>query len=301
MSVRVIVIFAMCLSATSFAESPEPDHHTVIVDGHPVAVWEKSAPNADDAILLVHGRTWSARPDYDLQVEGEDLSLMDGLVAQGFAVFALDMRGYGSTPRDATGWLTPNRAADDVAAVASWIARERTGNMRPNLFGWSMGSTISQLAVQRYPDEFSSLTLFGYWRDVDAILPADELDIVPLNEANTAAAAASDFITPDSISQNAIDTFVRTALSTDPVRVDAKSSDHYNALDESKIDLPTLVIAGALDPIAPIEFQLKLIARLGTDHKQLVLVPGGDHAAFLESPRDYFLRELIAFLRGVDQ
>lgn len=275
------------------------ERHTVIADGHPLALWEKSAANAREAILLVHGRTWSALPDFDLQVDGEDLSLMDGLVREGYAVFAVDLRGYGETPRDASGWITPNRAADDVAIVLSWIDDQRDWALKPHLFGWSMGATISQLAVQRHPDAAASLTLFGYWRDTDTRFPADEPGIEPRAEANTAENAASDFITPESISRKAIDTYVRAALAADPVRVDKRGWDQYNALDESQIRIPTLIIVGEHDPISPPAMQAKLYAGIGTGHKQYVTVPGGDHAAFLESPRDYFIHELVAFLHGV--
>ena len=72
--------------------------HTVLSDGHPMAIWEKQAENPKGFILFVHGRTWSGVPDFDLQVDDEDLSLMDGLVAQGYTTFAIDLRGYGGTP-----------------------------------------------------------------------------------------------------------------------------------------------------------------------------------------------------------
>jgi len=279
-------------------QAAELQRHTVDSDDHPIAVWEKSAVGATEAILLVHGRTWSARPDFDLQVEGEDLSLMDGLVEEGYAVFAVDLRGYGQTPRDDSGWLTPNRAADDVAKVIKWVAESGEWQSKPHLFGWSMGSTISQLAVQRHPGLVSSLTLFGYWRDDDVDLPPDEPGIQPLRETNTAKAAASDFITPGSISERAVDAYVAQALAADPVRVDVRSMDQYNALDASLIDVPTLVIVGEFDPLAPAERQAKLFLRLGTGHKQYVSVPGGDHAAFLEKPRAYFIHELVAFFEG---
>ena len=115
----LLLVFAM--PATLAADKAELQRHTVVADGHPIALWEKSAAGASEAILLVHGRTWSALPDFDLQVEGEELSLMDGLVAEGYAVYAVDLRGYGATPRDDTEWLTPNRAADDVAIIVAWI------------------------------------------------------------------------------------------------------------------------------------------------------------------------------------
>lgn len=302
-SIRIVLIQALLLLVVTYPSQAAPgaqlQRHTVVADGHPIALWEKSAPDATEPILLVHGRTWSARPDFDLQVQGEDLSLMDGLVAEGYAVFAVDLRGYGETPRDETGWLTPFRAADDVAIVVTYIAQDGDWKTKPHLFGWSMGSTISQLMVQRHPGRVASLTLFGYWRDDDVDQPADEPGIEPERARNTAAAAASDFVTPGSISQKAIDAYVAQSLEADPVKVDLRHMDQYNALDGAKIQVPTLVIAGEYDPLAPAEYQARLYLRLATGHKQWVTVPGGDHAAFLESPREYFIHELVAFLQGV--
>lgn len=294
-------LFCSLLAFSAVAHSGKADleRHTVMADGHPLVLWEKSAAGAREAILLVHGRTWSALPDFDLQVEGEDLSLMDGLVDAGYAVFAIDMRGYGETPRDDSGWFTPNRGADDIAIVMAWIDASKDWTIRPHLFGWSMGSTISQLAVQRHPGVASSVTFFGYWRDDDVDFPMDMRDLLPRKEKNTAENAASDFITPGSISQKAVDAYVSAALAADPVRVDVHRLDQYNALDGAKIAIPTLVIVGEHDPIAPQAFQEKLFRSLGTGHKQYVVVPGGDHAAFMESPRAYFIHELVAFLQGV--
>lgn len=275
--------------------------HTVSADGHPVAVWEKSADGAREAILLVHGRTWSAIPDFDLEVEGEELSLMDGLVEHGYAVYAIDLRGYGATPRDDSGWLTPDRAAADVALVLGWIGDQREWRVPPHLFGWSMGSLVSQLVAQRHPDRLSSLTLYGYPRDLDGMTPANEPAIQPQRLPNTAEAAASDFITPGSISRKAVDAYVALALEADPVKTDIRGLDQYNALDPEKVTVPTLVLQGQFDPIAPTEKQVKLFTRLGTAHKQWVVVPGGDHAAHLEKPRGYFMHAFVSFLDGVEK
>lgn len=294
-----LIVLSLLLTG-EIARTAELMRHTVQSDGHPIALWEKRAKGATEAVLLVHGRTWSALPDFDLQVEGEDLSLMDGLVEEGYAVFAVDLRGYGETPRDESGWLTPNRAADDVANVVRWINMNGDWDAKTHLFGWSMGSTISQLSVQRHTGLVSSLTLFGYWRDDDVDLPADEAGIVPLKETNTATNAASDFITPGSISQKAIDTYVHVALESDPVRVDVRSTDQYNELDSRLIDVPTLIIYGEFDPIAPAEYQEKLFRSIGSGRKQLVSVAGGDHAAFLETPREYFIHELVNFMAGAN-
>ncbi len=293
---RLMVLFLLALSTVHSAQAAELTRYTVVADGHPLALWEKSAKNTEEAILLVHGLTWSAVPDFDLQVEGEELSLMDGLIDEGYAVYAIDLRGYGQTPRDDTGWLTPDRTAKDLAIVLKWISKQKKWKQKPHLFGWSLGSTRCQLLAQRHPELISSLTLFGYWLDDDEVLPVDEPDIAPKKRKNTAEAAASDFITPGSISQKAIDAYVASALKSDPIKADLRHFDHYNELDPSKVTTPTLIIRGEHDPIAPPDRQAKLYMRLGTGHKQWITVPNSDHAAFLETPRPNFIHALVSFL-----
>ena len=300
---RQLAIFLLLFPLSIFqpAHTAELIQHTVMADGHPIAVWEKSADNAQESILLVHGLTWSAIPDFDLQVDGEDLSLMDGMVDEGYATYAIDLRGYGQTPRDDTGWLTPDRSAKDLKIVLEWISKQKDWNNRPHLFGWSLGSTRSQLLAQRHPELISSLTLYGYWLDDDEVFPKDDEDIAPKRKTNTAENAASDFITPGSISQEAIDSYVAEALRADPVKADLKSRDDYNELDPAKVTTPTLIIRGEHDPVAPPERQAKLYMRLGTGHKQWITVPNGDHAAHLESPRPYFIHALVSFLESIPE
>ena len=279
------------------AAGQAPDRHTVDSDGHPMAVWEKRAEEPKAVVLLLHGRTWSTLPDFDLQVPGEELSLMDGLVERGFVTYGLDQRGYGQTPRDDTGWLTPDRAVADLAEVLRWI-RDREPGRAVHLFGWSLGSMVSQLFAQRHPDLVDRLVLFGYPWLSGTELPVEEPDGDPPRQATTAEAAASDFIIEGSISQLAVDTYVEVSLASDPVRVDWTAEHQWNALDASQVIVPTLVIHGEFDPVAPVEAQAALFHNLGTADKAWVVVPGGDHAALLETPRPYFIAVLDAFLMG---
>lgn len=269
--------------------------HTVEVDEHPMAVWQKGASGRHGVVLLVHGRTWSTVPDFDLQVSGEELSLMDGLIEGGFATYGVDLRGYGETPRDPSGWNTPSRAAEDVAAVLAWI-RTRHPDSPVHLFGWSLGSMSSQLVAQRYPDRVDRLVLFGYPTRPGATRPIDEPSGDPPRAATTAEAAASDFITPGAISQRAIDAYVAAALAADPVRTDWTAGHEWNELDPAAVRVPTLILQGEHDPLSPSASQALLFEQLGTNDKAWVVIPGGDHAAFLEAPRPYFLAALNAFL-----
>lgn len=285
-------------SPTTTKAAVESGSSVVEVDGHPIKVWHRRPADARDVIVLVHGRTWSAQPDFDLQVPGESRSTMDMLVAEGFAVYAVDQRGYGGTPRDDSGWLTPDRAAEDLAAVLAWVHEQHPSLPVPSVLGWSLGSLVGQLTAQRHPEALSSLVLFGYPRDPDQHYPqGPDASAPPPRKATTAEAAAEDFIVPGSISKAAIDEFVRAALQADPVRMDWRGTEQWNALDPSAVKTPTLVIHGERDPYAPVANQAKLFTRLASPDRQWVIVPGGDHAAHMENCAPRFLQSVVQFLR----
>ena len=271
--------------------------HNVDADGHPIAVWEKSPSEPRGAIVLLHGRTWSARPNFDLQVPGEDLSLMDGLVEAGYAAFAMDFRGYGETPRDETGWLNPDRAARDLKAVLEHVRLLTEGLPRPALLGWSRGSKVAQITVQRWPELVSSLLFFGYSPTFAGAPLADgEGDTPPAAAPNSAAVAASDFITPGSISQMAMDAYVKAAMDADPVRVDWRGASEWDELDPTQVRVPTLLLHAEFDPIATPEQRASLFQALGTDDRESLEISGGDHMAFVESCRAEFLDALVGFI-----
>ncbi len=273
----------------------EPEPLTVTADdGHPLRLWRLEAEGpARGAIVLLHGRTWSGLPDFDLRVaEDRSLSLMHRLRERGYVSYALDLRGYGGTERDATGWLEPERAAEDLAAALARV-REREG-AAPDLLGWSYGALIGQLCVQRHPDAARTLTLYGYPRDPDARTSAQASKGDAPRVPNTEAAAASDFITPGTISADAIAAYVRVAMAADPIKADWRSTQQFNALDPELIPIPTLVLHGDRDPFDRL-WQAKLFTRIGQADKQWIVIPEGDHAAHLEQP-DRFVAALLGFV-----
>ena len=259
-------------------------------DGFKLTMWRKAPARPRRAVLLIHGRTWSGRPDFDLQVPGEARSFMDSLVAQGYAAYALDLRGYGATPRDATGFLTPERAAEDVAAALRVIGD------RPALFGWSRGSMVAQLASQRHPELMAALVLFGYPADPDGKLPEQPDAEAPTRKPTTAEAAAEDFLAPGVISKRAIEAYVQAALAADPVRSDWRRESEWNALAPEAVHVPVLLLQAELDPLAKTAAHARLFARLGTADRQWVVIPRGDHAALLEDTAPRLVTAIRAFL-----
>lgn len=295
----IVLLLGATLPAPRIAAQSQraPTKLTVTADGHPLALWMRAAPRPQGVIVLLHGRTWSALPDFDLQVPGEQRSVMQAFVRRGYTVYALDARGYGATPRDSTGWLTPNRAANDVAAVLRFVARRHATLPQPTLVGWSYGSMVAHLAMQQQPDLASGVVLFGYPWSPDLQTPIAPDTGAPPRAANTAKNAASDFIAPGLITDQAIAAYVAASLKADPVRSDWKALHEWNALSPAALTVPTLLLHGEKDPFAPIVTQGKVFTQLGSPDRQWVILARGDHAALLEDTLPAFIAAIVNFIQ----
>jgi len=179
--------------------------------------------------------------------------------------------------------------------AAEWLAKQKKIE-RPVLLGWSYGSLVAQLAAQRRPELMSALILFGYPRDpAKLVFPADLPE--PARAANTREAAASDFISPQVTPKKVIDAYVAAALAADPVRADWRNQQaEFQALDPSKVTVPTLLIQGERDPLAPADAQARLFVGLATPDKQWVVLSGGDHAALIEDTHASFIAAIVSFV-----
>ena len=249
--------------------------------------WREAGCGAPAAIFL-HGLGGS-RTSWDDQLR--DLSDRRRCAAW-------DLPGYGAAPPP-SGPLTFATLADTVARLADAIDPED----RPHLIGLSFGGMIAQHAALAHRGRFRSLTLlstspaFGLdgtsaadWRaarlaPLDAGRePADFADAVLRSiagpgigdDALAGQRAAMERITGDAL-RRSIDCLVRHDL--------------RDRLGE--IDLPTLVLVGALDTETPPTYAAAIAAAI--DGAQLVEIPGAGHLLSAEAPgvvnellRDHF-------------
>jgi pimeloyl-ACP methyl ester carboxylesterase len=301
-TITVLAVAAVLHPATARSQStPILERREVRADGHALTVWSKRPPTAArGAILLLHGRTWSALPNFDLHVPGQRVSLMDALVTRGYAVYALDARGYGSTQRDSSGWLTPDRAERDASAVLDWVgAREQGGGARrraPVLLGYSRGSQVALLVAQRHPEKLSGVVLYGFPQDVTKPLAAAASgSAAPPRRRTTAAAAGEDFITPDSTPAGVRDAYIRDAIARDSVRVDWRHEEQFAALDPTAVTTPVLVINGERDPYANAASLPIFFSRLRGMDRSWVVLAHADHAAHLER-QPAFVNAVASFM-----
>jgi len=299
----VVAVAATQVSLASQRSQPPPassasppERLTVQSDGHPMAVWARRPATPKGAVLLVHGRTWSSRPDFDLQVNGLQRSVMVSLAAQGIAAYAVDLRGYGDTPRDATGWLTPKRAAADIVNVIAWIGTQHPNLPKPVLIGWSRGAAQALLAAQAAASRMSGLVLFGFVFDPDLQFADSAVPDKPEMAKNTPENAISDFISPKVTPPAVVQAFVDQSLKADPVMVDLKGDTEFNGIKPDKVTVPTLVLFGENDPGVTLGDAGKFFARLGTHDKQMVELPGADHCAQLEDTHDAWIAAVVNFI-----
>jgi len=290
-----LFLLTLCLPVAALAQPP-PARHLVLSDGHPLVVWSRGPTAPRAVIVLVHGRTWSSRPDFDLQVPGLQRSVLSSLAAQGIAAYAVDLRGYGETRRDATGFLTPRRAAADVSAVVRWAAARHPSLPPPALLGWSQGGAVAHLTAQTPGVTLSALVLFGFTMDPGlkyAALPVPER---PAFAKTTPEDALSDFISPAVTPPAVMRAFAAQAVAADPVRVDWIREDEFNALDPARLTMPTMVLHGSSDPGVPADVTARFFAKIGSPQRQWTQLPGGDHAAQLEDTHASFISAVAEFI-----
>ena len=293
----LLTVVALLLTARGLAVQAMPlERFVVTSDGHGLVVWARRPASPRGAVLLVHGRTWSSRPDFDLQVPGLQRSVLTSLAARGLAAYAVDLRGYGETPRDASGWITPRRAAADVINTLTWMTAQHPTLPRPTLVGWSRGATVAMLAAQRSPDRMSGLVLFGFAYDPDLSFEDPTYPSKPPRLKNTAAAAASDFVSSQVTPRSVVDAFVAQALRSDPVTADWRSEGEFNELSPARVHVPTLLLFGDRDINVTPGDAAKFLGRLGTTDRQMVSLAGADHAAQLEDTHDAWVTAVVEFV-----
>lgn len=291
------VMIALFILQTQVFAAPLVEQQVTMDDGHKLTLYSHSADNPTGSILLIHGRTWSALPDFDLVTAQENLSMMKALVKEGLAVYAVDLRGYGKTPRDKSGWNTPQRAAKDASMVLDHINSRHKTLKGTTVFGWSNGSLVAMLTAQKYPGKVKNLILYGFPMDTEATISDGPKVQVPPRKPTTATAAAEDFILPGTISNQAVEAYVKAALLADPVRADWNKLSQWEQLDAANILVPTLLLQAASDPLANMDADALFFKKLATKDKQWVILSNADHAALLESARFRLYHAVVSFMQ----
>ena len=264
----------------------------------------KVGDNAMDRnILLIHGVTYSS---HEFDVVYEDYSLVRFLARAGYAVWRLDIAGFGQSGEVEDGYLPDSDyAAEDIHAAVEKIC-EISGQEKIDLLGWSWGTvTTSRFAVD-HPEHISHLVLYA-----PILSGLGKADVTEPFHHNTWEHAADDFQKREdgSFDYSIADPVVIELLCSGSWHYDRESSPNGGRRDlcvdtaQSLIDLgrilvPTLVICGDQDPYLDYDRVNTVLDYLPAG-SALEVIEGASHVAFLEKPyhRD-FQERLMRFLNG---
>ena len=255
------------------------------------------------SILLLHGSTYSS---HIFDVDYEDYSLVRRLAREGYAVWRVDIAGYGRSGEVEDGFMPDTEyAAGDIEAAVEAIVR-RTGADRVDVLGWSWGTMTAGRYAARRPRHLGRLVLYG---PVLTGLGGDA-GAEPFSH-NTWEGAAEDF-------QRGADGRLDDAIA-DPVvidifcsgcwrydgdsspngwRKDAFAGPSAKLIDLDSIEVPTLVICGSRDPYMDWEAVGASLDHL-PEGSRLEIIPGGSHIMLYEKPYYHeFQEKVVRFLAG---
>lgn len=252
-------------------------------------------------ILLVHGVTYSS---HEFDIDYEDYSLVRFLAREGYAVWRLDIAGFGRSEEVPDGFMPDSDyAAEDINAAIEAIV-QATGQDTVDILGWSWGTVTVGRCVAKHSEHIGKVVLYA-----PILCGLGEDEVTEPFHHNDWEHAASDF---QCDSDGLFDLTV-----TDPVIIELFCSSCWHHDQEtspnggrrdlcvpettSLIDLdslttPTLVICGDRDPYLNYDLVSASLDHL-PEGSNLEIIQGASHVAYIEKPyyRE-FQDKVIAFL-----
>ncbi len=257
---------------------------------------------ADKNILLTHGVTYSS---HEFDVDYKDYSLARFLARNGYAVWKLDIAGFGQSGKVKDGYMPDSDyAAEDINAAVNKIVK-KSGQKKIDILGWSWGTVTAGRYAAKHSEHLNKLVLYA------PILSG--LGNYEVNEDfhhNTWEHAADDF------QRDKKGGFDYKITEPEMIEMFCSSCWHYDEenspnggrrdicvdkskklIDLSTITVPTQVICGGNDPYlnySLVNSAKKLLPK-GSETK---IIKGGAHVIMYEKPYYHkFQKTLIGFLK----
>ena len=255
----------------------------------------------DKNILLIHGVTYSS---HEFDIDYKDYSLVRRLAREGYAVWRLDIAGFGQSDEVSDGFLPDSDyAAEDINAAVEKIAEE-TGQESIDVLGWSWGTVTTGRFAAKYPEHLNRLILYA-----PILSGIGEYEVTEPFHHNTWEHAADDFqkdgngaIDPSIADPVVVEMFCSGCWHYDREsspnggRRDICVSEKERLIDLSAITVPTLVICGDNDPYLDYELVDSVLDQLpeGSVYEK---ISGASHVAYIEAPYyQDFQNRLVKFL-----
>jgi pimeloyl-ACP methyl ester carboxylesterase len=217
-------------------------------------------------------------------------------LAPRFRTIAIDHRGWGESDKPDSAYGLADLAADAQGVIAALKLQ------RYVLVGHSMGGKVAQLMASRQPAGLVGLVLVAPSPPSPMVMPAQDRETMAGAYASRESVeAAIDFV----LTAKRLSAEDRAQVIEDSLRgaPQAKAAwPRFTSLEDiaaqvGDINVPTLVIAGALDRVdPPIRLQSELLLRI--PQAVMHVLPDTGHLSMLESP-DAVAAHIAAFCHGL--
>ena len=256
--------------------------------------------DVDGAALVPAGSTMRERPtvlvlhggpgSYDHSYFKPDFEQLTR-VAQ---VIYLDLRDHGrSAWGDPAAW-TFEVCADDVRAFCDAL-----GIVRPIVLGHSMGGFVTMLYGARHPGHAAGLVLQSTHARFDLERIVEGFRVVAGDEvAELARREYGDDPIDDDGWDRVFAAFgprvpdaeqLARRIGNDDVDADGERFTEFDVVEQlARIDCPTLVCVGSLDPVTPIDAAHEIMNALPRGIGQLRVIEGVGHFPWIDAPERYW-------------
>jgi proline iminopeptidase len=266
------------------------------VDG-PALVPDGSKMRGRPTVVLLHGGPGS----FDHSYFKPDFARL----AQVAQVIYLDLRGHGRSGRgDPADWRF-EQCADDLRSFCDTL-----GIVRPVVYGHSLGGYVAMVYAARHPAHPGALVLQSTNARFDLGRIVEEFRRVGGDEAaetvrrvyggDRASVTAEEWARCWRLFGPWVPGAQERARMTVNLELNAPGLElmrGFDVLDQlARIDCPSLVCVGALDPITPVAAAREIVEALPAGSAQLEVLDGAGHFPWKDVPDRYWplLREFVA-------
>jgi len=277
----------------------------------------------EKTIVMVHGATYPIGSLYDVKLDG--FTFLDYLASHGYDVYAVDVRGYGSSTRppemEQPADLNPplirtETGIRDLGAAVDCVL-ERRNLTKVNVLGMSWGGTVAGAYTSQNNDKVNKLTLIApQWLSTNPV-PIDTGG--PLGSYRLVAVAstkerwlgaAPEHKRGDLIPKGWFEQWVKATLDSDPGYPDHIRATNGPILDireywtagkafynPEEITVPVLLIHAEWDIDVPLELAQNFFTSLtGAAYRRWVEIGEGTHMVLLEKNRLQAFQAIQSFL-----
>ena len=259
-------------------------------------------------LFLVHGSSVSAMSSYDLQVPGDEYSMMNVFAHDGFDVWTMDHEGFGRSTQTSGTSDIASRVADLKAAMVT-VQRE-TGRDKIHVFGESSGAIAAAAFAQAEPERVDRLMLaaFTYKGEGAAEIARrgariDELRASPRRKRD--AAMLRSIFTRDGHPSRYDPAMVEALVAAEMPNGDSVPSGSYvdmavnlPLVDPTKVRAPVLMTRGEWDGNSTDNDLLEFFRALPNGDRQYVVLPNTAHSQGFSKNRRLLWYAMSNFLNA---